>query len=264
MRRSPDGAFFMLFKSIVGVPAVKALLLQMLACAMILLLATGLAVAHRSLGFLPAALIQGASAAMLSAYFRQALWWVGIQFFFPLALVLSLGLQLPPSLFLIVFLFLLVVFWSTFRTQVPFYPSGSAVQTVIADLLPQDKSIRFIDIGSGLGDLVLNLARHFPLHHFVGIEIAPLPWLLSWLRARFSGDRARFVYGDYERLNFSEYEMIFAYLSPAAMTALWQKAQTEMREKSLLLSYEFPISDVIPAFVISMPTSKIKLYGFRM
>jgi hypothetical protein len=34
---------------------------------------------------------------------------------------------------------------------------------------------------------------------------------------------------------------VFAYLSPAAMPALWRKAQREMRPGSLLVSYEFEI-----------------------
>jgi predicted O-methyltransferase YrrM len=75
----------------------------------------------------------------------------------------------------------------------------------------------------------------------VGIELAPLPWLVSRLRAAWSGSRARFLRGDYEQLNFAEYDLVFAYLSPAAMPALWRKAQREMRPGSLLASYEFEI-----------------------
>lgn len=264
MRRSLDGAFFMLVKSIIGIPAVKALLLQTLACAITFLLMIGMAAIAVSPSLLFAALIQGALAAALSAYFRQARWWFVIQLLFPITLILALGLQLPPSIFLIAFLFLLVLFWSTFRTQVPFYPSGSAVQHAIADLLPREGSICMIDVGSGLGDLILNLAERFASHRFIGIEIAPLPWLVSWLRARLSGSRARFVRANYEKLNFADYDIIFAYLSPAAMPALWRKAQREMRKESLLLSYEFAIPGVTPAFEIACGPSDTALYGFRM
>lgn len=264
VRRSPDGAFFMLVKSVIGIPAVKALLLQMLACAITFLLIIGMTVIAVAPNFLLAALSQGALAAALSAWFRQARWWLIIQFLFPIALIFALGLQLPSSVFLIGFLFLLVLFWSTFRTQVPFYPSGSAVQHAIADLLPAEGSIRMIDVGSGLGDLMLNLADRFADHRFIGIEIAPLPWLVSWLRARLSGSRARFVRADYEKLDFADYDIIFAYLSPAAMPALWSKAHSEMRKESLLLSYEFPIPDVTPTFEIACGPSGTALYGFRM
>lgn len=264
MRRSPDGAFFMSFKSIIGIPAVKALLLQMLACAATLLCVVSMASLHLSLDLLLASLIQGALAALFSAYFHQARWWIAIQLLFPIGLVLALGLQLPPVIFLIAFLFLLLLYWSTFRTQVPFYPSGSAVQHVIADLIPPDKSICMIDIGSGLGDLILKLADRFSEHRFAGIEIAPLPWLLSWIRARLSGSRAQFVRANYGGLNFADYDIIFAYLSPAAMPALWRKAQAEMRKETLLLSYEFAIPNATPTFITRCGPSETPLYGFRM
>lgn len=264
MRRYLDGAFFMLVKSIIGTPAVKALLLQTLACAITFLLIIGMMAFAVSPSVLFAALIQGVLAAILSAYFRQERWWLVIQFLFPITLVLVLGLKLPPSIFLLAFLFLLVLFWSTFRTQVPFYPSGSAVQHAIAGLLPHHGSIQMIDVGSGLGGLILNLANRFARHRFIGIEIAPLPWLVSWLRARLSGSRAKFVRANYEKLNFADYDIIFAYLSPAAMPALWHKARQEMRKESLLLSYEFAISGVTPAFEIVCGASDTPLYGFRM
>jgi predicted O-methyltransferase YrrM len=98
-----------------------------------------------------------------------------------------------------------------------------------------------VDIGSGLGGFTLHLAAARPESVVVGIELAPLPWLVSRLRAAWSGSRARFLRGDYEQLNFAEYDLVFAYLSPAAMPALWRKAQREMRPGSLLASYEFEI-----------------------
>jgi predicted O-methyltransferase YrrM len=75
-----------------------------------------------------------------------------------------------------------------------------------------------------------------------------------------SGSRARFLLGDYERLNFGAYDVIFAYLSPAAMTALWRKAAREMRPGSVLLSYEFVIADKAPDQRIPVASSKKILY----
>ena len=158
--------------------------------------------------------------------------------------------QAPSWLFLAAFLFLLALYWSTFRTQVPYYPSGKRVWDEVAKLLPQDRPVLAIDIGSGLGGLVLDLAARRPESHFVGIELAPLPWLASRLRALFSGSRARFVRGDYEQLDFSQYDAVFAYLSPAAMSALWRKAAAEMRPGTMLLSYEFLITEKTPDLTI--------------
>jgi hypothetical protein len=56
---------------------------------------------------------------------------------------------------------------------------------------------------------------------------------------------------------------VFAYLSPAAMPALWQKARREMRPGSLLLSHEFPIPGK-EADLVLRPQGGAALYGWRL
>ncbi len=80
------------------------------------------------------------------------------------------------------------------------------------------------------------------------------------LRARLAGSAARFVRGDYERLDFGQYDVVFAYLSPAAMAALWRKAAREMRPGSMLLSYEFCIAEKPPDRSIAATVSGPALY----
>ena len=227
-------------------PAVRALLIQCLSFPLTLAAVWLLARAGVPVSYSGAALLQGAWAALLSWRAGLASWWRAIQFGFPPALLLARTLDLPPGVFLAAFLIFLLVYWSTFRTQVPYYPSGRAVWDTVAGLLPPDRPAAAIDIGSGLGGLVLELARRRPDCQIDGIELAPLPWLASRLRAWSSGSRARFLRGDYNALDFSRYDLVFAYLSPAAMTALWRKASQEMRPGSVLVSYEFTIVDREP------------------
>jgi energy-coupling factor transporter transmembrane protein EcfT len=228
-------------RRILTAPAVQALLILCLAFPLMLAVVFLLARAGMAPTYLHAALAHGAIAAVLTWWRGLAGWWRAIQFLFPLALLGAQQLALPPAVFLAGFVILLLVFWSTFRTQVPYYPSTRAVWDALAAQLPPGRPLCVIDIGSGLGGAVLELARRRPDSAFVGIELAPLPWLLSRLRAALSGSRARFVRGDYETLDFGAYDAVFAYLSPAAMSALWRKASTELRPGSLLISYEFAI-----------------------
>jgi hypothetical protein len=206
------------------------------------------------------ALIQGGFACLLTRWRRLAGWWLAIQLLFPIALYGALSLHIEPPWALAVFLFLLVLYWSTFRTQVPYYPSGKRVWDEVEGLLPQDRPASAIDIGSGLGGLVLELARRRPDSRFTGIELAPLPWAASRLRAILSRNQAHFLLGDYEKLNFADYDLVFAYLSPAAMSALWRKASAEMRPRSKLLSYEFLITEKAPDLIVSPKGSGPSLF----
>lgn len=227
---------------IVRAPAIQATLIQCVAFLPTLALTYMLATLQLPLNIAGVALLQGVLAALISWRMELASWWRPIQLLFPLALLGASALQLPPQWFLLAFLVLLGLYWSTFRTQVPYYPSNPAVWDAVRQLLPQGKPLQLIDIGSGLGGLTLYLARQRPDCACTGIELAPLPWLYSYLRARLSGSGAHFIRGDYEALEFCHFDMVFAYLSPAAMEALWNKASAEMRPGSMLISYEFQIA----------------------
>lgn len=246
-----DGRVSLALLRIWRAPAVQALLLQAGACVPTLAVVWLLARTGLPISYLGVACIHGALAAALTWWRGLAPWWRAIQLAFPVALYATLALALPSSLFLGGFLFLLALYWSIFLTQVPYYPSGRRVWDEVAALLPQGRPAAMVDIGSGLGGLVLDLARRRPDARCSGIELAPLPWLASWLRARLAGSRARFIRGHYERLDFGDYDLVFAYLSPAAMSELWRKANCEMRPGTMLVSYEFLITEKRPDHTIA-------------
>ena len=254
-------------QGLLRLPSVQALAIQcaaLLMVALILLLLTLLPLVQGSylpsLGFI--VLLQGALAALLSRWRRQAAWWPVMHFLFLPAAVAALSLRLPPWLFLVVFLVMLALYWSTFRTQVPFYASGAAAWDAVAAVLPP-QPLRMIDIGSGLGGLVIDLAARRPDSQFEGIELAPLPWLVSRLR-QAAGARCGFLRGDYHRLDFGAYDVVFAYLSPAAMPALWAKARAEMRTGTLLLSHEFAVPGATPKIARQTRPGGPMLYGWVM
>ena len=211
------------------------------------------------------AVLQGLIAVSLSYLAGLAPWWLGIQMtFLPGAIGLQL-VGLPSSVFLIGFLALLGVFWSTFRTQVPLYLSDISVWRAVQALLPAQSPIKLIDVGSGLGGLLFYLNRVLPQGEYAGIEIAPLPWLLSRIRAAFGNSSCRIHYGNYDRIDFAAFDVVFAYLSPAAMVGVWNKTSNEMRPGTLFLSCEFAVPGVAPDMAIALPGRRQRiLYGWRI
>jgi len=106
-------------------PAVQALFVL---CISFMLALVASQIFGRVAGFVLSPLIfsvlHGALAALIARWRRMASWWPVHAVPFPIAVLLVNALHLPPALFLGGFLFLLLLFWSTFRSQVPFYPSG--------------------------------------------------------------------------------------------------------------------------------------------
>jgi hypothetical protein len=226
-------------------PAVTALLLQIAAFSLSIVLVRVLAVDPSILIF---ALLCGIVAAVLSHLVGLARWWLFIQLLFAPALVLMLALNITPEFFLAAFLILLLVYWSTFRTQVPLYLSSNKVWGELEKLLPAvGTGFRFIDLGSGLGGVLTHLARVRPDGHYSGVESAPLPFLWSWLRIKFGGQQqCRVHWGSLWDCDLAQYDVVFAYLSPVPMEQLWHKAKNEMRPGSLFVSSTFNVPDQTP------------------
>ncbi len=246
-------------------PALHALLIQVFSLLVCSAIAVVLALAFKFNPPLYIIIIAEAGLAALIAWLRRMdWWWWCIQLLFPLGVVVFLSFRIPPSYFLIAFFFLLLLFWPTYKSRVPYYPSRSSLLPFVRDLLPVGRSAEFIDIGSGLGGLVLSLAKARGDCHFTGVEIAPLPWGISYLRSKFTRSKALFLLQNYLGLNLHAYDFVFAYLSTAAMPALWQKAKSEMRPGTMLLSYEFAIPGVEPDLCINTGDNAPILYAWRI
>lgn len=234
-------------------PSVVALSLQISAFIFTLLIVR---ISTLTLDPLTFTLLSGTLAAVLSQVFGLARWWILIQFLFAPALVLMLRLNISPVFFLAAFLFMLLVYWSTFRSQVPLYLSSKKVWRTLEELLPpseQGKKFSFMDIGSGMGGVLTHLAAVRADGEFYGVENAPLPFLIS--RLRFLLDNLRnchVLWGSMWTCDLSPYDVVFAYLSPVPMEQLWQKVKLEMRPGTIFISNTFAVAEHPPQYSITL------------
>jgi hypothetical protein len=243
-------------------PSIIALLLQFTA---LLLGVLGLRLFDLHPAPLFFALLCGTLAAILSRLAGLARWWLIIQFAFAPAMVLMLALAIPSGFFLAAFLVMLLIYWSTFRTQVPLYLSSNKVWQALETRLPSTP-FTFVDLGSGIGGVLTHLARTHPHGHYHGVEAAPLPYLWSWLRIKLGGHRNCTVHwGSLWDSDLSRYDVVFAYLSPVPMDALWRKVEQEMRPGSLFISNTFEIPEHPPQEIIPVEDlHRSKLYLWHM
>lgn len=110
-----------------------------------------------------------------------------------------------------------------------------------------------MDIGSGMGGILAHLAKVRPDGHYYGVETAPLPFLASWLRIKLGGyHNCRIEWRSLWVCDFSQYDIVFAYLSPAPMERLWQKIRNEMRPGTLFVSNTFTVPGQTPQSTITL------------
>ncbi len=210
-------------------------------------------------------LIQGGLAAILSFAVRQPSWWPPLHFLFFPSVLLALQASIPAWVYLAAFLLLVLFFWSTFRTRVPLFLSDLKAWQAVTPLLPADKPFRFIDLGSGMGGILFYLESRFPQGEFTGTEIAPAPWLISRMRAWLKRSRVKLMRRDYGAIDLSGFDVVFAFLSPAAMPDLWKQAQSQMQAGSLFVSLSFPVNSRDPDHVVTLAEgARHRLYAWRM
>jgi SAM-dependent methyltransferase len=205
---------------------------------------------------------EGVLAALSASLLGLPSWWLLFNFVLGPMAFWGQRLDIASGWYLGAFLLLGSLFWTTFRTRVPLYLSDRSALEAVARRVPDHACV--LDLGCGFGGLLVRLAVDRPDCRFDGCEIAPLPALIARIRAR-GVQNAHLGRGDFWRTDFSQYDVVYAFLSPVPMPSLWDKARQEMRPGSILISNTFHIPGVKPDEVIAIHgRSDSALYVWRM
>ena len=208
------------------------------------------------------AMFQGGVATMIAMRQGAPRWWLLIHLGFAPLLVLVRSLDIAPGWFLAAFVVLLLVFWRTDASRVPLYLSNRKTAAALLDLLPPTPCA-VIDLGCGDGGLLARLARARPDCRFTGIEHAPLPWLVARLRCAGLPNLS-IRRGDFWPVPLAGYDVVYAFLSPAPMPRLWEKACAEMAPGSLLVSNSFAVPQAEAERVVAVPDRRAtQLHCYR-
>ena len=200
-----------------------------------------------------AVVLDGLLAAALGGAFGLRWWWAPIQFAFPWALAWQAGASSSPWIWGLGFVGMVLLFGGGVRTRVPLYNSNRAAWEALRELLPAQAGVHFVDLGAGLGGPLAFLARARPDARFSGVEASPVVWLLAWLRTLPVRRNCRVRLGSLWSTDLRAADIVYAFLSPAPMPALWEKVRREMRLGTLLVSNTFAIPGVEPERRIALP-----------
>jgi len=184
-------------------------------------------------------LAASACAVLAAAFLRLSTPWIAVNAILPFGAASALAVQIPHEIFLMLLVALACTYLPAFWTRVPYYPTQRAAYSTILAQLPADRAFSFVDIGCGFGDLLALLGDKRPNGTFVGIEIGLLPFIISKVRfLRTTNVTIRFQ--SMWSLSMNDFDVVYAFLSPAPMERLWRKAKDEMREGTMLISNSFP------------------------
>ncbi|MFC1672790.1 class I SAM-dependent methyltransferase [Pseudomonadota bacterium] len=150
--------------------------------------------------------------------------------------------DIPIWAFPLGFLVLAAFYTNTLLERVPLYLTNRTTWAALAELLDQEKQHgarpAFVDLGCGLGGLVAYLARNKPDWDVVGVETAPGPYLIAKLRCAFIPN-ASVRFQSLWNTDLKAFDVAYAFLSPAPMERLLDKASDDMRAGTLFVSNSF-------------------------
>lgn len=152
-----------------------------------------------------------------------------------------------------------------FQTAPPVPSSGRVKQALLNDIsqkLQNCSAKTVVDLGSGWGTLLIPLAQKFPQHHFIGIEKAFFPYIISLCRT-YRLKNIHFCRQDLFLYNISEADIVIVFLMELLMPRITDKCQAEMKKDSLLYSNRFPLTNMSPTDKIIIHSDYETIYKYR-
>lgn len=214
--------------------------------------------------WLETSLAIGGTALLFATLSRQPWWWRLIHAGFMPLVWFTHTLAIDPGWFLLAAILLLLVFRGALSGQVPLYFSNKQTVAALSEILAERNPVQFLDLGAGLGSTTVPLADTLPESHFTGYENAPLTWLLG-LFLSIGRPNIRWRWDDLWQAKLGDYDVVYAFLSPAPMPRLWEKVKSEMKPGSLFISNTFPVPGETPNRIIDVDcTPSRPLYCYQL
>ncbi len=137
--------------------------------------------------------------------------------------------------------FLYVVYlmlYSTLRGG-PYAPMGNKKIEVMMQLLKVKPGEKAVDLGSGDGRIVIELAKKGA--KAFGYEINPLLVLWSRYNIRKAGlqGKAKIIWKDYWAEDFSSFDIVTVYVLPHMMGPIYKKLKKELKSKNARVGTNF-------------------------
>lgn len=173
---------------------------------------------------------------VLSSAVGSTLWRRGlIVLGFPLSFALTNALILPPWVWILPLVLILLIYPLNAWRDAPLFPTPSQALRDLSKHAPLPPGARVLDAGCGLGDGLKALRKAYPDADLHGLE-----W--SWpLRAACAlrCPWARVRQGDIWKADWRAYHMVYLFQRPESMPRAVAKATAELAPGAWLVSLEF-------------------------
>jgi hypothetical protein len=179
---------------------------------------------------------------LAGTWWRRAMLGLG----FPLSLALSGLVTLPAWAWLLPLALLLLIYPLNAWRDAPLFPTPAHALRELGARAPLSAGAWVLDAGCGLGDGLKALREAYPAARLHGLEWSwPLRGLCA-LRCPW----ARIRQGDIWRADWSRYDLVYLFQRPESMQRAVDKARTQLKPGSWLVSLEFAAGSIQPHSIL--------------
>jgi SAM-dependent methyltransferase len=172
---------------------------------------------------------------------------------FPLSLAASGLLAVPPWVWLVPLVLVLLVYPFNAWRDAPLFPTPVDALLELTRLAPLQAGALVLDAGCGLGHGLIALRKAYPQALFYGVEWSwPLRWLCA-LRCPWAHIERR----DLWRHDWSRYDLVYLFQRPESMPGAVHKARAELKPGAWLVSLEFEATELQPSAHYPAPGGKM-------
>jgi len=160
--------------------------------------------------------------------------------------------QIAFALFL--FLLLATTVASLFF-KVPYVPSKNHVTKYILEKAKLKPGEKIYDLGCGDARVLIMAEKEYKAIG-IGFEIAPLIFILGFLRKIISASKFKIYLKNFHKTSLKDADVIFCYLTPTALKNLVPKIKKECQKGTRIYSNTFRIPDLKPKKIFPPNPSK--------
>lgn len=132
--------------------------------------------------------------------------------------------------------------WLIWARGIPFIPLTKKQLKAINEHIKLKSTDKIVDLGCGDGR-VLRMFEKQGAKDLVGYEVNFWIYLLAKARNKISKSKSKIYLKDFKKVNLSEYNIVFCYLSDYYMNSLKEKFDKELRPGTKIISYIFEAKD---------------------